>query len=142
MKYKVKYQEYEFKIAEGEAIKTPKNLHKVLCEDYNPISEEMYLLVLNIKNKIINKYLIAKGSYNCLMSTPSDIFSMILKADGRNFVLAHNHPSGDTTPSTEDIEFTKKVSKASEIMGLNFIDHIIYTPDNYYSFRASGIIEN
>jgi DNA repair protein RadC len=140
MKYKIKYQEYDLQCCEGPAICTPNELHAIVKDDYSPISEEMYLLVLNIKNKVINKYLIAKGSYNIILCSPADIFTPILKADGRSFVLAHNHPSGDIKPSQEDTIFTKKINECSKLMGVSFIDHIIYTPTEYYSFKKQGII--
>lgn len=140
MKYKVKYQEYQFKVCDGEKISSPEKLYEVLREDYSPISEEIYLLVLNTKNQLIDKYLIAKGGYNLIIVKPSDVFAQVLRANGRNFVLAHNHPSGDCTPSSEDITFTKKIEKASECMGLSFIDHLIYTTNDYYSFKKNGLL--
>ncbi len=140
MKYKVKYHEYEFKLKDAEAIKTPERLHEVVRDEYSPVSEEMYLLILNIKNQIINKLLLVKGSYNSLVCTPADVFTPVLKENGRNFVIAHNHPSGDVSPSKEDIIFTHKIAKACEYVGLNFLDHIIYTPDDFYSFKKNGII--
>lgn len=140
MKYKVKYHEYEFKLKDSKAISTPEKLHKVLKDDYSPLSEEMYLLVLNIKNQVIDKYLIAKGGYNMVMCTPADILRQVLQAGGQNFIVAHNHPSNSVEPSQEDIIFTKKVEKASQIVGLNLLDHLIYTPEKFYSFKKNGII--
>lgn len=140
MKYRVAYQEYTFKVAEGESLSTPDKVSEILRKDYNPAGEEMYLLILDLKSRIIEKYLIAKGTYNIVLISPADIFTQVLKCNSQQFIIAHNHPSGDTTPSKEDIIFTKKVEKAASIMGISFIDHIIYTSDNFYSFKTNGII--
>jgi len=100
----------------------------------------MYLLILNIKNQVIDKYLISKGSYNSVLVTSADIITPVLKADGRNFALAHNHPSGSVEPSEEDIVFSKKIQKACEIVGLSFVDNLIYTPTDFFSFKQKGIL--
>jgi DNA repair protein RadC len=140
MEYRVAYQVYTFNSAEGEKLQSPEHVYQTLQKDYNPTGEEMHLLITNIQNKLIEKYLIAKGSYNTIMITPADMFNQVLRCNARAFILAHNHPSGDVNPSREDILFTKKVEKAADIMGISFMDHLIYNHNTYYSFKKNGIL--
>ena len=140
MNYKIEVKTYTFKEAEGEQLQSPDKVIEALKDDFTPEGEEMYLLCLNIKNKVIEKILLAKGGYNTIITTAADIIGKVLKNDSRSFILAHNHPSMDTEPSKEDIIFTKKIQKAAEIMGLSFLDHIIYSHDDYYSFKKNNLI--
>ena len=74
------------------------------------------------------------------MCTPADIFCPLFRLNARNFIIAHSHPSDDTNPSKEDVIFTNKIAKAADIVGLNFLDHIIFGTEAYYSFKQNGII--
>jgi len=138
-RYKIKY--YQLKIAESEIkVHNPDTIFENLKNDFNPLQEEMYLFCLNVKNKIMLKKKISIGNLNTLMMTPKDIFYHIFLTASNSFVLAHNHPSGDITPSREDIEFTEKIKKAAEIMQINFLDHIIFTDKEFNSLRSKGIL--
>lgn len=142
MIFKVKY--FALKVSDNRIttfIKTPEMVREYLEDDFD-YNEKMLCIGMNIKNKVIIKKDIALGGYNTLMCTPADIFIPLLKVNARNFVLIHNHPSADSTPSQEDIVFTKKVQKAAEYVGLSFIDHLIVTTnkEDYYSFKKNGIL--
>jgi DNA repair protein RadC len=142
IKYKNCYKEYVLKVADSDsmAISSPSNVFDYLKEDFNPMQEELYLLVLNTANKIIEKYLLAKGSLGSVGVMPADIFRNIFLTNGVNFIIAHNHPSSNVIPSEEDIKFTLKLKKASDICGLNFLDHIIYTDTEYSSLKKQGVM--
>lgn len=140
MDFKVKY--FEMKIADGGClVKTPDMVLDAIKDDFD-YNEKMIVLGMNIKNKILIKKEIAVGGYNTLMCTPADIFIPLLKTNARNFILVHNHPSEDISPSREDIIFTKKIEKAAECVGLSFIDHVIVNSEvsENYSFKKNGII--
>jgi DNA repair protein RadC len=142
MEFKVKY--FYLKVSDNTIdtfIKTPEIVREYVKDEFD-YSEKMVCLGMNVKNKIIIKKDVAIGSYNVVMCTPADIFIPLLKVNARNFVLVHNHPSADSSPSREDITFTKKVQKAAEYIGLNFIDHIIVTTikEDYYSFKKNNIL--
>ena len=139
MKYKIKYYEIEIKEQAAEVMNKPEAIFDLL-KDENDIQEKMIVIGMNTKNKVLIKKTVAVGGYNSLMSTPADIFIPLLKLNARNFVLAHNHPSGDVEPSKEDFIFTKKIEKAAEIMGLQMLDHIVFNDVKYYSMKRNGII--
>ena len=139
MKYKIQYYTIEISDNREEFIRSPENLHECLKDEFD-IQEKMILIGLNIKNKILIKKTVAIGGTNTLTLTPKEIFTPLLKLSCSSFILAHNHPSNDVSPSNEDIIFTKKIQKASEIMGLKLLDHIIFTDKKFYSFKSSNLI--
>lgn len=97
------------------------------------INENVIVIMLNTKNKIIAYSEIGMGtSNNCYIDIPS-IFKTLFTTNTSKFILAHNHPSGDTTPSKEDIATTKKIKEVSELMGVQFLDHIIIGENEYRS---------
>ena len=122
-------------------LKQPEAVLGFIADDFD-YNERMILLGMNVKNKVLVKKDISIGGYNTLLCTPADIFIPCLLSNARSFILIHNHPSTDCQPSKEDIIFTKKVEKASELIGLSFIDHIIVNNDmsDNYSFKKNGII--
>lgn len=138
MDFKVKY--FEMKIADdGDIINKPDLVLQAIKGEFN-YNEKMIVLGMNIKNKILIKKEVAIGGYNTLMIKPADIFIPLLKTNARNFIIVHNHPSDTVEPSQEDIIFTKKLEKACEYVGLNFLDHVIVSNGDYYSFKKNGIL--
>ena len=71
-------------------------------------------------------------------STPREVFKVAILSNAYSILLAHNHPSGDTTPSQEDLNITKRIKSASEIMGIPILDHLIIGSNGYYSFKENG----
>jgi DNA repair protein RadC len=95
--------------------------------------ENAYIICLNNKNVPVNYSLIAKGTINASMIDPKTIFKTILLSNASSFIMVHNHPSGDPTPSKQDYEITNILKKASKLLDINFLDHIIIGNNNYIS---------
>ena len=96
--------------------------------------EYFYCLYLDNKNKLIERKLLFMGTINRSIVHPREIFKEAYLTSSSSIVCMHNHPSGDITPSIEDIHLTKALIKIGKIGGINIIDHMIITDDNYYSF--------
>lgn len=96
--------------------------------------ECFYVVYLDSKNKFIDKKLIFKGILNKSLIHPRDIFKEAYLLSACNFICIHNHPSGDATPSGEDINVTRNLKELSNIHGIGLLDHIIIGNNNYYSF--------
>lgn len=95
--------------------------------------EHIYLICLNTKNNVICYSQVAMGGIdNCVIDLKT-IFKTVLLANASRFILVHNHPSGDPTPSRNDIKITNRLIDASKVMGLEFLDHIIISKNNYAS---------
>lgn len=100
--------------------------------------EQVLLLMLNVKGRLIAEQMISKGTVNQSIISPREIFMEGLKHNAVYIILLHNHPSGEVTPSQEDYQLTKRVENAGHLIGIELIDHIIIGDHSYYSFREDG----
>jgi len=102
--------------------------------------EYFICITLNGGNKLISKRIITIGLVDQALVHPREVFAEALKERAAKVIVAHNHPAGDVTPSTEDIKVTENLAKASSILGLEFLDHVIVTENGYFSFREEGFL--
>lgn len=100
--------------------------------------EQTRLLLFDMRMKMISDMEIFKGTVGRSFMEPREILIEALKADAVSFVLLHNHPSGDPTPSTADIEITKRLKSAGDLIGIKLKDHIIIGDKKYVSLRSTG----
>lgn len=96
--------------------------------------EHFYALYLDTKLKLISKKLLFKGTLNSSSAHPREVFKEALLESAAFIVVVHNHPSGDPSPSKEDIEITNALTTAGTVIGIPVIDHIIIGSSSYYSF--------
>ena len=102
--------------------------------------EEIRLIMLNTKNKIIANKTISKGTVNSSIVTPREIFFPAIKMMASSIILAHNHPSADVTPSNEDKNITEIVARSGKLINIKLLDHIIIGKNKIYSFKEAGLI--
>ena len=102
--------------------------------------EQMVLLMLDTKCRLLARQFISKGSINCSVISPREIFLLALQHHAVFIILLHNHPSGDPSPSEEDKSFTKRISLGGELVGIRLLDHIIVGDRCYVSFREMKIL--
>lgn len=135
--YKTEIKKYQIKVADVESVGLcqPSTVFQCLKDDFNPLQEEFYVLCMDSKNKLIEKKLIFKGTLASVNIFISDILRSVLMSTGNRFIVAHNHPSGDSTPSTEDLDITRKLGNATRLIGLELLDHIVYTDKSFTSIR-------
>lgn len=113
-----------------------------ICRDITGKKQEyMLVLYLNARHELIQKETIGIGNLNTLVIEPKEIFSPALLSPCAEIIIVHNHPSGDPTPSEEDIHFTQRVQNAGEIMGVSLIDHLILSTSGYFSFREDDYVK-
>ena len=96
--------------------------------------------MLNTKNRKIGDMVISKGSVNAALISPREIFLEALRHDAVNIILLHNHPSGDPTPSKEDIDVTQNIASLGKMLGIRLLDHIIIGDKTYKSLFQCGHI--
>ena len=101
--------------------------------------EYMYMICMNVKNKVLGVFEISHGTVNASLVTPREVFQKALLANASSIILLHNHPSGDNTPSREDIEVTKRLVEAGKIVGVDVLDHIVIG-DRYTSLKEKGYV--
>ena len=123
-------------------IRSPKDIADILIPRYRYATQESFIIVLlNTKNEIISINDISTGSLNTSIAEPREVFREILKYPTSSVILAHNHPTGDTTPSIEDIQITKRMIKAGKILGIDVLDHIIIGDNEFRSLKQDRIID-
>lgn len=103
----------------------------------NP-EEYMYMICMNTKNRIIGVFEISHGNVNSSIVGVREIFQKALLANAVSIILMHNHPSGDPTPSREDINVTRRIVDAGKILGVEVLDHIIVGDKTYSSLKEKG----
>jgi DNA repair protein RadC len=101
--------------------------------------EEFHVLILDNKHRVIHEKMITLGTLNQSLVHPREIFAPAIELRAASVILIHCHPSGDTKPSKQDIEVTKRLSEVGEVMGIKVLDHVIIG-DGYSSFVDDGIM--
>jgi len=128
-------------------IKTPEELYGLCADIGDLVQESFHVVTLDGRNKVINRHMITLGLVDASLVHPREVFRAAIVDSAASIVLCHNHPSGDTTPSTEDIRITKQLLEAGKILGISVIDHVIIirnrpgTLTPYLSIRESGIVK-
>lgn len=102
--------------------------------------EEFWVIFLNRQNKIIREERISSGGVAGTVVDPKLIFKKALSEVASGLILIHNHPSGNLKPSQEDIQITKSIKSAGELLSIKVLDHIIFTDSDYFSFADQGIM--
>ncbi len=116
-----------------------KAVKQILALQEKP-EEHFCILCLNTKNRIAGVHTISIGCLNSAMVHPREVYKAAALNNAASIILLHNHPSGDTTPSREDMKMTKRLVEAGEIMGITVLDHLIIGEDEYTSFKERGLL--
>ena len=123
-----------------EPMNNPDAAIRVMNEFLSQIDRELFCIV-NLQADLtpINMNIVSVGSLNEALINPREIFKSAILSNAHSMMLIHNHPSGNLTPSTSDIQTTARMQELGELMGISLVDHIITGRDgNYYSFRDKG----
>jgi DNA repair protein RadC len=122
------------------AITSPSEAYEIAKGEIAHHKQETLLVLLrNAKGKMIHREQVAIGTLSQVLGHPREIFYPAVRHKAHSFILAHNHPSGDPTPSMADIEMTRCLIRSSQVLGIGFDDHLIIGRDSYISLRAKGL---
>lgn len=126
---------------EGISLTSPREVANFLMEEMRFYNKEYFkIILLNTKNQLISLEDISVGSLNSSIVHPREIFHYPVKKSAAAIILVHNHPSGDPTPSREDLDVTGRLVEAGEILGIKVLDHIIIGEGKHLSFKEKGLI--
>lgn len=103
-------------------------------------TEQVVLIMVDGKNHLIEDYVLSIGTINASLLSPREVFVKALKCNAAYILLLHNHPSGDPTPSKQDIVITSRVKEVAAIVEIPLIDHIIIGDNKYTSFKQLGLL--
>jgi DNA repair protein RadC len=121
-------------------ITSPKDVYDILKTEYLNKQKEIFIVIyLNTKNEVISKDIVSIGSLNSSIVHPREVFKDAIRKSSNSIILAHNHPSGNPTPSVEDINITKRLIQAGDILGIKVIDHVIIGKGKFTSLKEEGI---
>ena len=125
----------------GKKVGQPKDIAEILIDMIGYKEKEHFCIsILDTKNQIIEIKIISVGNLNASIVHPREVFAEAIKHRANSIILGHNHPSGDPSPSTEDINITHRLIDAGNILGIKVLDHIIVGGENYISFKKRNII--
>lgn len=123
------------------AISTPEDVIEVIGEELQKYDRELFcILNLRTKNQVINMNIVSMGSLNAVFVEPREVYKSAILANAAGVLLIHNHPSGDPSPSREDINITKRLEECGALLGIPVVDHIIFGIDKMYSFKRNSRI--
>jgi DNA repair protein RadC len=132
----------------GERLFAPTNVTKIIIQTAADVlslvreiadkkQEYLVVLYLNARHELLKQEVVGMGSLNNLRITPKEIFSHALQTPCASVIAIHNHPSNDPTPSDDDIDFTRRIHEAGEVLGIPLVDHVIVSKSGYFSFREN-----
>src|SRR6185369_694096 len=96
--------------------------------------EEFVVILLDAKHKLLGFHVVSVGSLTASVVHPREVFKVAILGNAAALILLHNHPSGDATPSAEDLQITQRLQEVGEVIGIKVVDHIIIGEGQYVSF--------
>lgn len=132
-----------FKVSELTQIKIskPSDVAKLVLDELRMLRQEVLILInLDTKNKVISKKEIFKGGLNSSLVHPREIFREAVKDSAASIIICHNHPSGDPTPSRDDINITTRLKECGKMMGIELLDHLIIGDNRFISLKEKDIL--
>ncbi|WP_305852318.1 DNA repair protein RadC [Virgibacillus sp. MSJ-26] len=131
----------EYKPEERYVIRSPEDGADYVMEEMRSLNQEHFVtLFLNTKNQIIHRQTIFIGSLNASIVHPREVFREAVKRSAASIIVAHNHPSGDPTPSQEDIHVTRRLVESGKMIGIELLDHLIIGNRKFVSLKEKGYL--
>lgn len=125
----------------GEPLKSPENVFRHFQDKFRKLKREVfYAVLLNNKNRKIREVKISEGSLTASLVHPREVYNPVIRESAAAVLFVHNHPSGDPTPSQEDMEITRRLKEVGEVMGIRVLDHVVIGHDRYFSFSDRGML--
>ena len=124
------------------SIESSTDVYNYFAEDLKGrVKEHLYVILLDSKQKIILSDLISVGTLTKSFAHPREVFRLAIKEAAHSLILVHNHPSGDASPSDEDLKITRQLIKVGQILGIKVLDHVIIGSNSYWSHIESKVSE-
>lgn len=134
----------KFKSSERPQINSSELAYQIIINSWNQnkieLLEEFKIVLLNRRNRVLGVVNISQDGISGTIADVKVIFAIALKACASYIILFHNHPSGETDPSEEDLRLTKRLIEAGKLLDVNILDHLIVCKERYYSFKDEGLM--
>ncbi|MGE5371484.1 MAG: RadC family protein [Solirubrobacterales bacterium] len=126
---------------DSDVITGPEDAARLVMEDMRFLDREHFrCLLLNRKNRVLSQETISVGGLSSSAAHPREIFKPAIQRSAASVILVHNHPSGDPTPSADDIEITKRLTEAGRLLGIDVLDHLIIGDGRYVSLKSMNLL--
>lgn len=123
------------------AVRSPADAAALVMEEMRHLDREhFWALLLNTKNQVLAREVVAIGTLNSSAVHPRELFKSAVRRSAAALILVHNHPSGDPAPSQEDLAVTRRLVEAGRILGIEVLDHLIIGDNRYVSLKAEGLL--
>ena len=122
-------------------ISSPNDAYEMIREQLKDLDREQFIIAcLNTKNEPTNISVVAVGTLNKAIIHPREVFKTAILSNAANVIAFHNHPSGDTEPSQQDIQLTNRLYEAGELLGIKLLDHLIIGDGTFTSLKEKGYL--
>jgi DNA repair protein radc len=121
-------------------VSSPQEAYELVRDLKRARKEHLVALYLDAQNHLIQRETISVGSLNTTRTHPREILQPAILHSALAFVLVHNHPSGSLEPSRDDLDFTRSIARAAELMGVGLTDHLIVSPRGFLSLKERGVL--
>ena len=124
----------------GRQINQPQDAGEIVAPEMEPLTQEqLRVLLVDSKNRLVGQHLVYQGNVGASIVRPAEVFREAVLEAAPRVILAHNHPSGDAEPSSEDITITGFLLEAGRLLGIDVLDHLIVGRDSVVSLRSKGL---
>ncbi|UOQ93877.1 DNA repair protein RadC [Halobacillus shinanisalinarum] len=131
----------QMKPVERYMIRSPEDGADFVMEEMRELKQEHFIvLFLNTKNQVLHRQTIFIGSLNASIVHPREVFKEAVKRSAASIICAHNHPSGDPTPSQEDIHVTRRLQECGKMIGIELLDHLVIGDRKFISLKEKGYL--
>lgn len=122
-------------------IRTARDVERLLGATFRDLpQEEFRILLLNTRNEVTYQHVVSRGTVNASLVHPREVFREAIRRSCNAIICAHNHPSGDPSPSAEDVAITKRLVEAGDVIDIRVLDHVIIGDGRFLSMRERGLM--
>ena len=123
------------------SISSPDDVQRLLGPEMAPLAQEqLRVLLLNTKNLVVGQRVVYQGNVNSSIVRPAEVLRPAVIEAVPSIIVSHNHPSGDPTPSTEDVAVTRELSQAAKLLGVELLDHVVIGGEKFVSLKERGLM--
>ncbi len=123
------------------AINCPEDVRRLLGPEMAPLAQEqLRVLLLNTRNKVVGQRVVYQGNVNSAIVRPAEVLRPAVIEAVPSIIVSHNHPSGDPTPSPEDVACTRDLTQAAKLLGVELLDHVVIGGEKFVSLKERGLM--
>ena len=140
MRYEVDFQPE--RPADRPSINCPQDVHSLLGPEMKDLAQEqLRVLLLNTRNQVMAQRIVYQGNVNSSVVRPAEVLRAAVIDNAPSIIVSHNHPSGDPTPSPEDVAITRDLAASAKLLGIDLLDHIVIGGDRFVSLKERKLMD-